>query len=101
GIRDFHVTGVQTCALPISLVRSQVLYPTELQPPEGNEDYSGAFIAAARGDRIHPFRAGSALGATGRTGILRQAGILLLPVPGSEIGRASCRERASRAPGGA
>src|SRR5690606_39987506 len=24
GIRDFHVTGVQTCALPISTLRNQV-----------------------------------------------------------------------------
>src|SRR5690606_4598187 len=26
GIRDFHVTGVQTCALPISLVPAVVIY---------------------------------------------------------------------------
>src|SRR5690606_40906855 len=25
GIRDFHVTGVQTCALPISLVKRRVM----------------------------------------------------------------------------
>src|SRR5690606_40175203 len=25
GIRDFHVTGVQTCALPISLMRERAL----------------------------------------------------------------------------
>src|SRR5690606_39621622 len=31
GIRDFHVTGVQTCALPISLVRvSQSPLPASL-----------------------------------------------------------------------
>src|SRR5690606_40860368 len=27
GIRDFHVTGVQTCALPISLMHLQPLMP--------------------------------------------------------------------------
>src|SRR5690606_40932298 len=31
GIRDFHVTGVQTCALPISCMGTQVV---DTQPPD-------------------------------------------------------------------
>src|SRR6266511_5315519 len=27
GIRDFHVTGVQTCALPISIAREEIFGP--------------------------------------------------------------------------
>src|SRR5690606_41068332 len=33
GIRDFHVTGVQTCALPISRERLQALARGESAPP--------------------------------------------------------------------
>src|SRR5690606_40880669 len=35
GIRDFHVTGVQTCALPISQVSVRVLEVTCVPAPEG------------------------------------------------------------------
>src|SRR5690606_41192572 len=34
GIRDFHVTGVQTCALPISSSRSLVRSPAPRASPE-------------------------------------------------------------------
>src|SRR5690606_41036517 len=33
GIRDFHVTGVQTCALPISIVAACPRYETRSPPP--------------------------------------------------------------------
>src|SRR5690606_40999932 len=40
GIRDFHVTGVQTCALPISLgaARREVLEQIGLQPSDSVHD---------------------------------------------------------------
>src|SRR5690606_39754422 len=42
GIRDFHVTGVQTCALPISAV---ALGPGDLQVArEGHQDRAAAVL---------------------------------------------------------
>src|SRR5690606_41182190 len=72
GIRDFHVTGVQTCALPISLL-----------------------IA------LHPFASsGKALRALSGLDALAERDGFLIAYPDSadlywddEIGRASCRER--------
>src|SRR5690606_40191659 len=48
GIRDFHVTGVQTCALPISLaLGSGTVTPLEL--------VSGFAVFANNGYRVEPF----------------------------------------------
>src|SRR5690606_40839213 len=55
GIRDFHVTGVQTCALPI--------YDAEDRLGHSREKIT----EAARGPRRTPPRAGSGAGAGGRT----------------------------------
>src|SRR5690606_37661233 len=43
GIRDFHVTGVQTCALPILLDGNQTykLIQEQLSPPVGDKGQSG------------------------------------------------------------
>src|SRR5690606_39621457 len=90
GIRDFHVTGVQTCALPISSGRPDVVV-----------------VVATRG---RPERFAELLGSVAEMSTLDvrvAAGVddddptlpryLELidssPVPLSEIGRASCRER--------
>src|SRR5688500_20250380 len=68
GIRAYKVTGVQTCALPIF----------------GFEHERPAARAAAL----------QALIVTGAGGLaLLAAGVLLVDVSGTEIGRASCRER--------
>src|SRR5690606_39966579 len=81
GIRDFHVTGVQTCALPISARAAS----------RGQEEGSVAApphapIVADQGRRVR--RRGSE---AGRPRAGRAAGSRLLrPV---QIGRASCRER--------
>src|SRR5690606_40243371 len=42
GIRDFHVTGVQTCALPI-LVRTfdEMVDAADLEPPDDEHDPEG------------------------------------------------------------
>src|SRR5690606_40923277 len=80
GIRDFHVTGVRTCALPIWAAE-----PTERDagphtrvvvgvgvPPPGP---AAAFeLDGAGGDDVDPHAPGCQR-------------------PGQEIGRASCRER--------
>src|SRR6266511_5997298 len=37
GIRDFHVTGVQTCALPISTSTGGASFLTCMSPSKGND----------------------------------------------------------------
>src|SRR5690606_41128039 len=51
GIRDFHVTGVQTCALPISAI-SRPPTPSRLLRPGGDPDPRPAPIL--RKPRAHP-----------------------------------------------
>src|SRR5690606_40458911 len=87
GIRDFHVTGVQTCALPISdrhpealviaadttvVVEGQVIN----KPTDAAEN--AAFLRLLSG-RTHDVYTGHAL----RLGAASEGGV--------EIGRASCR----------
>src|SRR5438445_13765419 len=85
GIRDIGVTGVQTCALPISAYlagRAAVLrgdVPAALERLAGSEDAAAGFTRA----RL--------LAAAGRTG----------EVAALQIGRASCRERVSMSARGA
>src|SRR5207302_3113817 len=51
GIRDFHVTGVQTCALPIyGLGDRSPVNPATGQPVAGPETLSDAELAANRAD---------------------------------------------------
>src|SRR5690625_7926745 len=66
GIRDGHVTGVQTCALPI---------------------FRAGFVPGILTGPRRRVRAGALL----RVRTLLRVGAL--PRPGHEIGRASCRER--------
>src|SRR5258708_18116952 len=78
GIRDDLVTGVQTCALPISA------RPT-LQLVMGNVGRAGGGVNALRGHS-------NIQGATDMAGLFDSLpGYLKVPTP--EIGRASCRER--------
>src|SRR5690606_40210644 len=87
GIRDFHVTGVQTCALPI-LIGKKVDY---------------VFVGSCTNGRIEDFRAFTSL----VKGKKKAEDVTVWLVPGShiveeqikkeglldKIGRASCRER--------
>src|SRR5262249_58238502 len=75
GIRDWSVTGVQTCALPISLVRIAAIHGRALRRRIGR---------AARCEGQIPALAP----VTADEGCERRAFL-----PGEEIGRASCRER--------
>src|SRR5690606_39817548 len=90
GIRDFHVTGVQTCALPISVGTKRIAEGKRFQPqvrrifqPAGMRQVEGGVVAQV----AYP-------------GIPRLVARLLPPVVESllgniwQIGRASCRERA-------
>src|SRR5438093_10461482 len=74
GIRDWSVTGVQTCALPISRVPAR-----------------GAAGTKGRADRSDPQE--SLGGVSERPGVAQH-------LDGWEIGRASCRERVEIGVGG-
>src|SRR5688500_19826986 len=84
GIRDYKVTGVQTCALPISSRQARAASGAEVLTTEA----ASASASAARRS-----------GATTRlTSPSRRASSAPSPSPASiEIGRASCRERVGRA----
>src|SRR5262249_59710619 len=86
GIRDWSVTGVQTCALPICRDRAQVerrLYG--LWRRHAGRQGSGVVVAA----QAHPQRADQA-DAVGRLRFRLRL----------QIGRASCRERVKMSVGG-
>src|SRR5690606_39371477 len=76
GIRDFHVTGVQTCALPISGPPTAVGYPSSYL--EWHTNLAGSYIAHV-------------------ISLITEGVFVTFPdlkfVLVEEIGRASCRER--------
>src|SRR5690606_41110581 len=83
GIRDFHVTGVQTCALPIS--------GRAAQRAERSPQCAGSAVWVPRIATKRPRRSSLMLQA-------RSAALAIAFVPGASfsraIGRASCRESA-------
>src|SRR5690606_39575031 len=90
GIRDFHVTGVQTCALPICGVEALCV--------DGNDDGPGSTI----GQSAVTFTA-----APSTTYLIRvlgfggdQGSVEIGATSAPEIGRASCRERGEVTAGG-
>src|SRR5699024_11762646 len=99
GIRDRNVTGVQTCALPISVGRGFV-GGAAARRAERHHGHHGRGHALGHGG--HDRRGGCAAGR-----YVGGGGVRLLPGgteqhPGRrrEIGRASCRERGEAAGGG-
>src|SRR5690606_39437394 len=85
GIRDFHVTGVQTCALPICFAITQFFYRAD--------SYTG-FVEAARAAGVTiPILAGI-LPTTEARRLRRVEELTGVAAPSGQIGRASCRERA-------
>src|SRR5690606_40990592 len=92
GIRDFHVTGVQTCALPIWLLSKENTMTIKMgdRVPEGTlaEFIETATDTCAVGP--NNFQVAD---------LVKGKKIALFAVPGaftptcSEIGRASCRDR--------
>src|SRR5690606_39307049 len=89
GIRDFHVTGVQTCALPISQ-RVDVTFRWIEKDMEGRVLVDEAATYGVR--YTFPIELEH---------LLARAGFEAIDVRGGydEIGRASCRERVSGAGG--
>src|SRR5207302_6231512 len=93
--RDFHVTGVQTCALPIS---ASLRTPTGPAVAAGSmvgdgqprfDDCSMLPVTVAMSGR----NVGDLLNARGVTWGWFQGGFAPSSVVGGKIGRASCRER--------
>src|SRR5690606_40722084 len=93
--RDFHVTGVQTCALPIFLQASKGALIVIGDGPEVLNICSGGFLldAAFSPQRLSELAKmdGAIILASDASRIAR-ANVHLVPNP-NEIGRASCRER--------
>src|SRR5690606_40878721 len=75
GIRDFHVTGVQTCALPIC-------HPNLIWAQLADDRLSASFIADGHHLPAETFKA-----------MLRAKGLERALLVSDKIGRASCRER--------
>src|SRR5690606_41040454 len=96
GIRDFHVTGVQTCALPIS---HSVGFAVLQSPPP---DKAVVYDLPSLRDEISRIRThGYALldeelelGVVGASAPVRDYTGRIIA---AQIGRASCRERVKRA----
>src|SRR5690606_40672444 len=88
GIRDFHVTGVQTCALPIWLQLTGLdrLAQNNAASADGLLDFiDGITIDNARGKLIFPV--------VEPFGKDLEAKFSTTELDLKEIGRASCRER--------
>src|SRR5699024_11896258 len=92
GIRDRNVTGVQTCALPISRSSSSLLpFPAR-----------GGTLDGAVGGEVALFRFVARLGGFGFQVDILAFGLLdVLVEEAGGIGRASCRDRGGGGGGGA
>src|SRR5690606_39747332 len=87
GIRDFHVTGVQTCALPIS--RQLARFRAGLVLPQDPDDL--LFRKSRSFHSVRPFK-GRTLAPRGGNSQGHVTGRLPW-VESKKIGRASCRDR--------
>src|SRR5690606_40357885 len=90
GIRDFHVTGVQTCALPIFTGRAERAEGT-IDLVAAGTDEPGPFGLAVRLVRAVPLARVEQPAIDERAHVRRENLILVIR---AKIGRASCRERA-------
>src|SRR5256885_11816957 len=85
GIRDYTVTGVQTCALPICLIGGDVILSFDGQPIH-NEDQLNALMARTPIGKVVDVE-------YMRDGEKKTTKLTTISLPDNEIGRASCRER--------
>src|SRR5690606_39682032 len=100
GIRDFHVTGVQTCALPIFQVFGGYLVGNVASLLEAVDQYQCASAGQAGSNDVGA-RHGGQEAVNGCVYLVEVGGVGAQQY-GLKIGRASCRERveASTAAGG-
>src|SRR5690606_41207386 len=97
GIRDFHVTGVQTCALPISDKPGVATAPGQAQTDEEkvralHQELSERFAKFDRTILSETEKVRQDDAASGNRGFSDRD-----PFQKGEIGRASCRERGGTA----
>src|SRR5690606_39974205 len=92
GIRDFHVTGVQTCALPISTSprSTSTVRPSRASSANGSSG-EGRGLGVIAGLSVR-----AALTQQDRLGGGLLQGIANTPPSAGEIGRAACREGGER-----
>src|SRR5690606_39721618 len=93
GIRDFHVTGVQTCALPISAIIDDcvALFLVNNGVPGLQVQSYQTQDGSRAGELILNQAPGTLLTPLGTEAIERATAIA--SICACEIGRASCRER--------
>src|SRR5690606_40154929 len=97
GIRDFHVTGVQTCALPISAVWGTPTHPS--RPPSSGITQPPVLATVLR--RLYEESLDKARARTMAVRLLpRVLAFHRWLYRVREIGRASCRERGQVSGGG-
>src|SRR5690606_39647370 len=84
GIRDFHVTGVQTCALPILY---QLIWERTISSQLAKAEYKAVTLELLSEDGKYKFHAKS------RELIKKGWMVFGKDCLNEEIGRASCRER--------
>src|SRR5256885_5192527 len=91
GIRDYKVTGVQTCALPISCSRRPCKKKSKARTPPRTGRLVARHLSGQlpAGLSVGPVQSGRLVSTKPREGSIRLADTHSR----SEIGRASCRER--------
>src|SRR5690606_41186558 len=90
GIRDFHVTGVQTCALPIYEIKSALNSDFKIPLSFKFKAFAARNVIPLRTSAIDNFSKVARIDAC-----VSKSPIGAEPGFQSEIGRASCRERVS------
>src|SRR5690606_41210903 len=94
---DFHVTGVQTCALPIS-APPLLLEPVGLGSGEGLHERGLAVVdVSGGGDHVHARTASTIASSSAGSTASRSSSSRpsrTWPTTGRGIGRAACREAA-------
>src|SRR5207302_2154155 len=93
--RDFHVTGVQTCALPICTRKAARRARTRPSLPANTRASLGTRLEPGL-DALHPglSRGEARTAATHRFGALQDLVVRLVEIERlAEIGRAACRGR--------
>src|SRR5207302_7360259 len=97
GIRDFHVTGVQTCALPIYGVADSTVFGGIAGDSMAAFLSKGAAFRDPDGAAIDQGIARAEQAFAGNSGNLSDLRERLLRTMWDQIGRASCRERVGMA----
>src|SRR5689334_23482093 len=91
GIRDGTVTGVQTCALPISAFDAR--FPTVKSPNPENAEALALGVALAETEKLDVVMATDPDADRMGVAVRNKAGQMEFLTGNQEIGRASCRER--------